>query len=122
MSVSNVSVQAQRNKEHAVSGVRQLVVFRLGEGSYGLDMRVVRDLSQERGLNENIDGQIRQCFPKGRDFATITDSQIQIVMDKLNNRPKKCLRFKIPNQVFFGIKPDVALLFGLPKYYHSGEK
>jgi len=122
MSVSNASVQAQRDKEHAVSGVRQLVVFRLGEGSYGLDIRVVRDLSQERGLNENIDGQIRQCFPKGRGSATITDSEIQIVIDKLNNCPRKCLRFKTPNQVFFGIKPDVALLYGLPKYYHSGVK
>ena len=30
-------------------------------------------------------------------------------MDKLNNRPRKCLGFKTPNQVFFGIKPPVAL-------------
>ena len=65
--------------------------------------------SWERGLNENTNGLIRQYFPKSRDFASITDSEIQTVMDKLNNRPRKCLGFKTPNQVFFGIKPNVAL-------------
>lgn len=65
--------------------------------------------SWERGLNENTNGLIRQYFPKSRDFTTITDSDTQAVMDKLNNRPRKCLGFKTPNQVFFGIKPDVAL-------------
>lgn len=84
--------------------------------------RAVRDLSQERGLNENIDGLISQCFPRGRCPATNTDSEIQIVIDKLNNCPRKCFRSKTPSQVFFGIKPDVALLYGLPKYYHSGVK
>jgi IS30 family transposase len=65
--------------------------------------------SWERGLNENTNGLIRQYFPKSRDFTTITESDTQAVMDKLNNRPRKCLGFKTPNQVFFGIKPDVAL-------------
>ncbi len=65
--------------------------------------------SWERGLNENTNGLIRQYFPKGRDFATITDREIQSAMDKLNNRPRKCLGFKTPNQVFLGIKPNVAL-------------
>ena len=65
--------------------------------------------SWERGLNENTNGLIRQYFPKSRDFATITGSEIQNAMEKLNNRPRKCLGFKTPNQVFFGIKPNVAL-------------
>ena len=65
--------------------------------------------SWERGLNENTNGLIRQYFPKNRDFSTITDEEIRFVMDKLNNRPRKCLGMKTPNQVFFGIKPTVAL-------------
>jgi len=65
--------------------------------------------SWERGLNENTNGLIRQYFPKKHDFTTITQKQIERVMDKLNNRPRKCLGFKTPNEVFFGIKPDVAL-------------
>ena len=65
--------------------------------------------SWERGLNENTNGLIRQYFPKGSDFTNITDEDIRRVMDKLNNRPRKCLGMKTPNQVFFGINPPVAL-------------
>ncbi len=65
--------------------------------------------SWERGLNENTNGLIRQYFPKKHDFTTITQKQLDKVMDKLNNRPRKCLGFKTPNEVFFGIKPTVAL-------------
>lgn len=65
--------------------------------------------SWERGLNENTNGLIRQFFPKGKDLSEVTDEEIQTVMDKLNNRPRKCLGFKTPNQVFFGIDPPVAL-------------
>jgi transposase, IS30 family len=65
--------------------------------------------SWERGLNENTNGLIRQYFPKGKDLSAITDAEVQDVMDKLNNRPRKCLGFKTPNQVFFGIDPPVAL-------------
>lgn len=57
--------------------------------------------SYERGLNENTNGLIRQYFPKNRDFRTITDDEIIMVIKKLNNRPRKCLGFKTPNQVFF---------------------
>ncbi len=65
--------------------------------------------SWERGLNENTNGLIRQYFPKKHDFTTITEHQLEQVMDKLNNRPRKCLGFKTPNEVFFGIRPAVAL-------------
>ncbi|MBL6932002.1 MAG: IS30 family transposase, partial [Rhodospirillales bacterium] len=65
--------------------------------------------SWERGLNENTNGLIRQYFPKNCDFTKITEKQIKHVMDKLNNRPRKCLGIKTPNQVFFGIDPPVAL-------------
>jgi len=65
--------------------------------------------SWERGLNENTNGLIRQYFPKGRDFTTITQKEINRAMNKLNNRPRKCLGIKTPNQVFLGINPSVAL-------------
>lgn len=65
--------------------------------------------SWERGLNENTNGLIRQYFPKKHDFSTITQTQIERLMDKLNKRPQKCLGIKTLNQVFFGIKPNVAL-------------
>jgi IS30 family transposase len=63
----------------------------------------------ERGLNENTNGLIRQYFPKSRAFKTITQKEINQVMERLNNRPRKCLGIKTPNQVFLGINPPVAL-------------
>lgn len=65
--------------------------------------------SWERGLNENTNGLIRQYFPKKCDFTTITQREIDNVMNKLNNRPRKTLGIKTPNQIFFGINPSVAL-------------
>lgn len=65
--------------------------------------------SYERGLNENTNGLIRQYFPKERDFRTITDEEIIHAMKRLNNRPRKRLGFKTPNQVFFGEILKVAL-------------
>lgn len=65
--------------------------------------------SWERGLNENTNGLIRQFFPKGKDLFEVTDTEVQEVMNQLNNRPRKCLGFKTPNQVFLGINPPVAL-------------
>jgi IS30 family transposase len=65
--------------------------------------------SWERATNENMNGLIRQYFPKKRSFATITDKEINYVAERLNNRPRKCLGFKSPNQVFFKYSPAVAL-------------
>lgn len=65
--------------------------------------------SWERGANENGNGLVRQYFPKGSDFTGITDSDLRRVERRLNNRPRKCLDMKTPNQVAFGITPGVAL-------------
>ncbi len=64
--------------------------------------------SWERGLNENTNGLVRQYFPKKHDFVTITDTEINRVMERLNNRPRKTLGYKTPNEVFFK-RPLVAL-------------
>jgi IS30 family transposase len=61
----------------------------------------------ERGTNENTNGLIRQYFPKKHDFQTISKKQILQVMDKLNLRPRKSLRFKTPFEVFYHL--SVAL-------------
>lgn len=57
--------------------------------------------SWERGTNENTNGLIRQYFPKNRDFTTITQQEIDMAMERLNNRPRKRLGYKTPSQVFF---------------------
>jgi IS30 family transposase len=55
----------------------------------------------ERGLNEHTNGLIRQYFPKGSDFSTLTPADVQRVEDKLNARPRKVLGYKTPSEVFF---------------------
>ena len=57
--------------------------------------------SWERGLNENTNGLVRQYFPKKYEFARITNSDLQQVEDLLNNRPRKTLGYRTPNEVFF---------------------
>ena len=56
--------------------------------------------SWERGTNENTNGLIRWYFPKGTDFATISDESIKAVEDALNNRPRKRLGWKTPLEAF----------------------
>ena len=65
--------------------------------------------SWERGLNENMNGLIRQYAPKGANFDLLSDKDIKYIMDRLNNRSRKCLGYKTPNEVFFGIKPKIVL-------------
>ncbi len=56
--------------------------------------------SWERGTVENTIGLVRRFFPKKTDFATISKNKIQSVERWLNNRPRKCLGFKTPAEVF----------------------
>lgn len=56
--------------------------------------------SWERGSNENTNGLIRQYFPKGSDFSTLRPKDIQYVMNRLNNRPRKRLGFQTPAEAF----------------------
>ena len=55
----------------------------------------------QRGLNENTNGLIRQYVPKGSDVRILTDEQIQYIMNRLNNRPRKLLGYLTPNEVFY---------------------
>ena len=55
----------------------------------------------QRGTNENTNDIIRFFFPKGFDFRTVTDDDIQLVENIINNRPRKCLDWKTPAEVFY---------------------
>ncbi len=61
----------------------------------------------ERGANENMNGLVRQYIPKNRDLSSVTDEELVQIMNKLNHRPRKCLDFKTPFEVFF--EQSVAL-------------
>jgi len=52
--------------------------------------------SWERGSNENLNGLIRQYFPKGSDFTQISQQRIKEIENKLNIRPRKRYQFETP--------------------------
>ena len=54
----------------------------------------------QRGTNENTNGLLRYYFPKGTDFRKISEKNIASVVEKLNNRPRKCLNYQTPHEVF----------------------
>ena len=56
--------------------------------------------SWQRGLNENMNGLLRQFFPKGTDFSRISRRQAARVEKLLNERPRKSLGYKTPDEVF----------------------
>ena len=64
--------------------------------------------SWERGLNENTNGLIRQYFPKKTNFHDVTQAQIQRATRRLNSRPRKCLGYRTPTEVFYN--REIALV------------
>lgn len=54
----------------------------------------------QRGTNENTNDLLRFFFPKGFDFRTVTQEDVDFVVDLINNRPRKCLGYRTPNEVF----------------------
>src|SRR3989344_477628 len=62
--------------------------------------RATPNHSWERGTNENWNGLLRQFFPKGMVFATITQSDVDRAVRLLNDRPRKRLGYATPREVF----------------------
>lgn len=56
--------------------------------------------SWERGQNENANGLLRQYFPKSMKLVNISNKKVFTAIDKLNSRPRKCLGYKTPYEVF----------------------
>jgi IS30 family transposase len=54
----------------------------------------------ERGTNENANGRLRRVFPKGFDFATITQADVDAVTWKMNHTPRKCLGWGTPCRAY----------------------
>lgn len=59
----------------------------------------------QRGTNENTNGLVRQYFPKGTTFRDISHPEVRRVENLLNHRPRECLDFQTPADVFYSENP-----------------
>lgn len=57
--------------------------------------------SWQRGTNENTNGLLRQYLPKTESFLELTEWQLASYVNQMNNRPRKCLTYRTPAEVFW---------------------
>ncbi|ELP53304.1 integrase core domain protein [Microcystis aeruginosa TAIHU98] len=62
--------------------------------------------SWERGLNEHTNGLLRQFFPKETNFKIVKPEEVERAVNLINNRPRKCLDYQTPNEVFYQARSD----------------
>lgn len=56
--------------------------------------------SWQRGTNENTNGLLRRYIPKGTSMDTLTDDELTDIVEELNDRPRKCLGYATPLEIF----------------------
>ena len=56
--------------------------------------------SWEKGLVENTNRWIRCFVPKRRDIGSVSDEEIQEILSFINNRPRKCIDFRLPSEYY----------------------
>lgn len=79
-----------------------------GEGARHMEIKKEYDIetyfcdpfaSWQKGGVENANKLIRHYLPRSTDLAKLTDRDIYLIQEKLNNRPRKCLNYQTPNEV-----------------------
>ncbi len=80
--------------------------FKLWIPTYFCHAHSPREKPQVERWNRNI----RRYFPKWTDFSKVTQEQIDFALQKLNNRPMKCLKYQSPSYMFKKLLSKVALL------------
>lgn len=55
----------------------------------------------QRGTNENTNGLLRECIPKGKDISPVSDDTLAHFVECMNHRPRKCLGWRSPYEVFY---------------------
>ena len=56
----------------------------------------------QKGTNENTNGLLREFYPKGIDLSKVDEHELMFILNEMNNRPRKCLKFNTPNEILFG--------------------
>jgi IS30 family transposase len=63
----------------------------------------------QKGSCENINGLIRNFFPKQKDFSKVTYEEIKDVQDMLNDRIRKTLNWESPKEVFYKLTGAIKI-------------
>lgn len=91
--------------DNGVEGVKHTQI----RDDYGIDTYFCDPYaSWQKGGVENMNGLIRQYLPRSTDLSQVTDAMIQWIEDRLNNRPRKGLGWKTPNQVIQSYLQEVV--------------
>ena len=54
----------------------------------------------QKGTNENLNGLLREFYPKGRNLSRVSPATLKMNLALINARPKKVLHFKTPQDLF----------------------
>ena len=88
-------------KTLTVDNGKEFAQFKKMEETTGMDVYFADPYAPwQRGTNENTNGLLRHYFPKGTNWRKVTDQMLATAVEKLNNRPRKCLNYLTPNEVF----------------------
>lgn len=74
----------------------QKLRFNLGMRTYFCDPNA----PWQKGSNENHNGILRRYIPKKADLTTVHQDVLDLIVDEINNRPRKCLKYKTSSEAF----------------------
>ncbi len=66
----------------------------------------------QRGTHENTNGLLRQYLPKGTDLSGYTQRELNAIAHRLNTRPRKCLDFATPLEVYAQLRHHSPVALG----------